>query len=126
MKFGIRVLAAAAIVVCVRGASAQTVRTAAPPTADELPAKKTPAIPRPARARKAFTPARTPWGDPEIAGVFTNNDESGIPFERPAQFEGRTRQDVTPAELAEIVKQRQQQTIERAPTLSEFPGATSP
>jgi hypothetical protein len=33
---------------------------------------------------------------------------------------------VTPAELARIVQQRQQQTIERAPTLSEFPGATSP
>jgi hypothetical protein len=35
-------------------------------------------------------------------------------------------EDVTPAELAKIVQQRQQQTIERAPTLSEFPGATSP
>ena len=32
----------------------------------------------------------------------------------------------TPAELAKMVQQRQQQTIERTPGLSEFPGATSP
>ncbi len=50
----------------------------------------------------------------------------GIPFERPDEFVGRRLEDVTPAELAKIVQQRQQQTIERAPTLSEFPGATSP
>ena len=38
---------------------------------------------------KPYTPARTPWGDPDMSGVFTNSDESLIPFERPAQFEGR-------------------------------------
>jgi hypothetical protein len=63
---------------------------------------------------------------PDIAGVFTNSDESGIPFERPAEFEGRRMEDITPAELAKLVKARQEQTIERAPGLSEFPGATSP
>ena len=35
-------------------------------------------------------------------------------------------QDVTPAELSELVRRRQEQAVERAPTLSEFPGATSP
>jgi len=35
-------------------------------------------------------------------------------------------EDITPAELAKLVKARQEQTIERAPGLSEFPGATSP
>jgi hypothetical protein len=118
---------AATILSCATiGAAGQTPRTAAPPRPDELPAKKTPAVPRPARATRSWSPPRTPWGDPDIAGVFTNNDESGIPFERPAQFEGRRREDITPAELADIVRQRQQQTLERAPTLSEFPGATSP
>src|SRR5581483_4385085 len=101
-------------------------RTAAPPKPDELPKKKTPATPRVARSGKPYVPPRTPWGDPDIAGVFTNNDESGIPFERPAQFEGRRQEDITPEELAALNRARQEQTLERAPTLSEFPGATSP
>jgi hypothetical protein len=107
------------------GAGAQTPapRTAAPVTQDELPQKKRLAVPK---NLKNWTPPRTAWGDPEIAGVFTNSDESGIPFEKPAEFEGRSLQDVTPAELSELVKRRQEQAVERAPTLSEFPGATSP
>jgi hypothetical protein len=98
-------------------------RTAAPVRPEELPAKKTATTPK---ILKGWTPPRTPWGDPEIAGVFTNSDESGIPFERPAEFEGRTVDSVSPAELADMVRQRQKQAVERAPTLSEFPGATSP
>ena len=38
---------------------------------------------------KNWKPARTPWGDPDLSGVYTNSDESGIPFERPAEFDGR-------------------------------------
>ena len=43
----------------------------------------------PKAAVKAFTPARTPWGDPDISGIFTNKDEQGVPFERAAEFAGR-------------------------------------
>src|SRR5438105_8941829 len=43
----------------------------------------------PADAIKNWKTARTPWGDPDLAGVYTNSDESGIPFERPAEFAGR-------------------------------------
>ena len=32
---------------------------------------------------------RTPWGDPDIQGLFTTDDELGVPFERPQQFAGR-------------------------------------
>src|ERR1700730_9511117 len=107
------------------GAAAQVPvpRTAAPVRPEDLPAKKRLPVPK---SLKGWTPSRTAWGDPEIAGVFTNSDESGIPFERPAQFAGRKIEDVTPAELGDSVPQRQQQAVERAPTLSEFPGATSP
>ena len=35
------------------------------------------------------TTLRTPWGDPDIQGMFTTDDESGVPFERPEQFAGR-------------------------------------
>ena len=38
---------------------------------------------------------RTPWGDPDLQGTYTNKDESGIPLERPSQFEGRAIEDVT-------------------------------
>jgi hypothetical protein len=39
---------------------------------------------------EAQSPAfRTPWGDPDIQGIFTTDDELGVPFERPQQFTGR-------------------------------------
>jgi hypothetical protein len=41
-------------------------------------------------AEKPWTPPRTPWGDPDISGVFTNVDEQGIPLERPREFGERT------------------------------------
>ena len=47
---------------------------------------------------------RTAWGDPDISGLFTTDDELGVPFERPAQFGDR--QLVTAEEFA----QRQTQT----------------
>lgn len=103
--------------------TAGTVKRADPIKPGEVPNRhKVAALP----PRGTYVAPRTPWGDPDIAGVFTNSDESGIPFERPAEFEGRRMEDITPAELAKMVQQRQQQTIERAPGLSEFPGATSP
>jgi hypothetical protein len=58
---------------------------------------------------EAYTPPKTPWGDPRIEGVYSNDDETGIPFERPAQFEGRRIEDITPEELASLNAQRNQQ-----------------
>jgi hypothetical protein len=103
--------------------SAQTAQRAQPVRPGEVPPRKKLA---PLPPRGTYVAPRTPWGDPDIAGVYTNSDESGIPFERPDEFAGRHVEDVTPAELGRLVQQRQAQTIERAPTLSEFPGATSP
>src|SRR5688572_23750398 len=71
--------------------------------------------------RGTYVPPKTPWGDPDITGDYNNSDESGIPFERPDEYAGRRIDDFTPAELAKMVEQRQQQTIERTPSLSEFP-----
>ena len=42
-----------------------------------------------AAANANWTPKKTAWGDPDLQGVYTNNDESGIPLERPNQFEGK-------------------------------------
>jgi hypothetical protein len=49
-----------------------------------------------------WKPARTAWGDPDLTGIYSNSDESGIPFERPAQFEGRRLEDITPTELEQL------------------------
>jgi hypothetical protein len=41
---------------------------------------------RPAAAARSpaattWTPPRTTWGDPDLSGIYSNSDESGIPFE---------------------------------------------
>ncbi len=51
----------------------------------------------PLDAKGPYTPSRTPWGDPQLSGVYSNDDETGVPFERPAQFEGRRIEDITSA-----------------------------
>src|SRR5215471_5250672 len=38
---------------------------------------------------KTWTAPHTAWGDPDISGLFTTDDELGVPFERPAQFGDR-------------------------------------
>src|SRR5438034_10858518 len=60
-------------------------------------------------AKGTYTPPRTPWGDPQLTGVYSNDDETGVPLERPAEFEGRRIEDVTPEELAALNKQRNAQ-----------------
>jgi hypothetical protein len=106
------------------GAPAGTrAQTADPIKASEVPQRKKVA---PLPPRGTYVAPKTSWGDPAIAGAYNNSDESGIPFEQPPQFAGRTLDSFTPEELAKITQQRQEQTIERNPTLSEFPGATSP
>ena len=51
---------------------------------------------------------RTPWGDPDIQGLFTTDDELGVPFERPEQFGDRAV--VSEEEFAE----RQKQSVRQA------------
>src|SRR5215831_11952637 len=75
------------------------------------PAKKT---------AKTYIPPKTVWGDPNIAGVYTNNDESLIPFERPAQFEGRRLEDISEAELEKLRDDRSEQRIEADRNRAEF------
>jgi hypothetical protein len=70
---------------------------------------------------KDWKPDRTPWGDPDLSGNYSNSDESGIPLEKPAGFEGRRQQDITTAELAKIQAARREQTIEQATRLSQQP-----
>jgi hypothetical protein len=67
----------------------------------------------PRTAAKTWTAPLTPWGDPDIQGTFTTDDELGVPFERPAQVGTRT--EVTDAEFAD----RQAQAARQAATDAE-------
>jgi hypothetical protein len=65
-----------------------------------------------AQSRKggSFTVPRTPWGDPDLQGNFTNLYEVGTPFERPDEFAGRRLEDVNGEELARIRRGIQDRT----------------
>lgn len=59
-------------------------------------------------AQRPVTP-RTPWGHPDLQGVYSNDDETGTPFERPAGLDGRRIEDFTAQELDELNRQRNAQ-----------------
>ena len=74
---------------------------------------------------QTFSPAKTPWGHPDLQGIYSNDDETGTPMERPAQFEGKTLADITPEELQKIIKQRNEQFVEGV-SGTEFAGGLRP
>ena len=69
---------------------------------------KTPAI---AKAAREWAPPRTPWGDPDLQGTFTNSNEYATPLERPERFAGRRLEDITDEELANVRRAAEQQAI---------------
>src|SRR5262245_42206377 len=92
-----------AVVVAAGSVSISAQAPAPSPTSTKLPAK--PAT--------TYVPPKTPWGDPDISGNYTNKYEQGTPFERPADLEGRTLADISSKELAGLIEKRQQAAIER-------------
>jgi hypothetical protein len=70
-------------------------------------------VPAPLQAQAGPAPSagpRTPWGDPDLQGNYTNLWEAGTPFERPDQFAGRSLEDVKGDELAAIRRGIQERT----------------
>jgi len=63
------------------------------------------------RPSKPYTAPKTPWGDPDLQGNYTNVYENGTPLERPEQFAGRRLDDVKGEELAAIKRAQQERTI---------------
>src|SRR3954469_8658453 len=61
-------------------ASTQT-RSAAPPLVITAYGGKTPATP--------YKSPKTPWGEPDLVGVWSSDDTAGIPMSRPANFADR-------------------------------------
>jgi hypothetical protein len=60
-----------------------------------------------ASAAKSWTVPRTPWGDPDLQGLWPSMDMQGTPYERPDQFGERAT--LTAQELAERQSQSQRQ-----------------
>jgi hypothetical protein len=61
--------------------------------------------------QSSYKAPRTPWGDPDLQGNYTNVYEDGTPLERPAQFEGRRLEDIKGEELVTLKLAVQQRTI---------------
>ena len=70
------------------GASA--VMMGAPVGAQDDVVRMSPPIPRfPGTSSPVpYVPPRTPWGHPDLQGTYSNDDETGTPMARPAQFAG--------------------------------------
>jgi len=119
MKSGaLAVVLAAAALTRLAGPSQASQATRSPRTGSQQPDVRTvspsPQPAQPARrgsatlsANTGWTPPRTAWGDPDIAGIFTTDDELGVPFERPDQFAGR--EFVTDEEFTQRAAQIQRQ-----------------
>ena len=58
-------------------------------------------------ARNDYSPARTPWGDPDLQGIYTNADENGTPMEQPADLAGKRLEDFGEKEMAALRADRQ-------------------
>jgi hypothetical protein len=73
-----------------------------------------PAAAKAAKAEVWKTP-RTPWGDPDFRGLFSNGDEYTTPLERPDRFAGRRLEDIKGQELADVRRAQLAQVIDGLP-----------
>lgn len=65
-------------------------------------------------SRTRYAPPRTPWGDPDLQGTYTNKDENNTPFERPKELAGKKLSDFGEAEMRALIKERQQAAAQQA------------
>jgi hypothetical protein len=66
-------------------------------------------------AAQRWNPPRTPWGDPDLQGVYANDNEYATPLERPGDFAGKTLADVTADEMARVRASAVQQMVAALP-----------
>jgi hypothetical protein len=62
----------------------------------------------------SYVPPKTPWGDPDIQGGYSNVNENGIPFEKPGNLANRQVGDIDDSELAELNKERNERAVAAA------------
>ena len=73
------------------------------PSAAAKAARSTPAA-------KTWTPPRTPWGDPDLQGIY--NNATSTPLQRPSKFGEK---DVLSDEEAEALQEQLTESIDTAP-----------
>jgi len=65
-------------------------------------------------ASTSYVPPRTPWGDPDIQGGYTNVNENGIPLEKPGNVSADQLEDVDDGELADLIRERNERALASA------------
>ena len=90
--------------VCIHGQSA-VLRASVQASPGRLPGAK-PAEP----VKRGWTPPRTPWGDPDLEGLWPGTDFVGVPLQRPEGL--GTRNELTDAEFATRLANFQKQSDE--------------
>src|SRR5688500_20073080 len=67
-----------------------------------------------AATAKPYVPPRTPWGDPDIQGGWTNVNENGIPMEKPNALGEKSLDEVEDSELADLIRERNERAAANA------------
>jgi hypothetical protein len=73
------------------------------------------------RSVSSYSAPRTAWGDPDIQGFWSYNDDVDTPFERPSELGGKPT--FGDEELAAVLEERAKRNVERAPTIGGETGA---
>src|SRR5687767_15799154 len=94
--------------------SAVVVAMAATPEAGQQASGARATTPARAATAKPYVPPRTPWGDPDIQGGWTNVSENGIPMEKPGNLGEKQIEEIEDAELAELIRERNERAAANA------------
>ena len=73
------------------------------------------------QSQRSYVVPRTAWGDPDLQGFWSYNDDVDTPFERPSELSGKT--EFGDEELAAVLEERARRNAERAPTIGGETGA---
>jgi len=94
--------------------SAVVVAMAATPEAGQQASGARATTPARAATAKPYVPPRTPWGDPDIQGGWTNVSENGIPMEKPGNLGEKQLEEIEDAELADLIRERNERAAANA------------
>ena len=87
---------------------ATTKTPAAAKTATDSAFQASSSSPKLSPKANAWTLPRTPWGDPDLQGIWPGRDMMGVPFQRPTELAGRAV--LTDEEFAQREAQARRQT----------------
>lgn len=68
-----------------------------------------------------YAAPRTAWGDPDLQGMWSYNDDVNTPFERPSELGDKA--EFGDEELTAVLAERARRNVERAPTIGGETGA---